>query len=181
MIDGWPQGCDKSTDGEARFHYDIDQKWPSDADLSDIFVGLTRKLQDYYLINRGIFLLKEKDATCFMAISTWNNGKTRKNLCLHIPPVSSLFEKVAEHGQVYSESFCQLFSGNSFERNLLIDDTAQSYVLQPLKLDGDVVGLIAYSSEDPTVFTTFEDGALERVAQQLAARVGRKVTEKTGS
>ncbi len=178
MNDGWQQDCGHNDSRRAGFDYDIELLWPPDASLSDIFVGLTTELQRYYPISRGILLLREEKATQFIAVSTWNSGKTRKNLSLRIPSVSSLFEKVAEHGQVFSESFCDLFSGNSFERNLLIDDAAQSYVLQPLKRDAEVVGLIAYSSDCPTVFTTFEDGALQNVAQQMAQRIRRGETEK---
>ncbi len=181
MSESWPQDYDPFAEDDCGFHYDIDAVWPGDADLSDIFLGLTRQLQEFYQISRGVLLLKESEATRFVAVSTWNNGRTRKNLTLRIPSVSSLFEKVAEHGQVFSESFCDLFSGNSFERNLLIDDSAQSYVLHPLKCDGEVVGLIAYSSDNPTVFTTFEDGALCQVADQMARRVHQVSAETTDS
>ena len=181
MIDDWSHSREDTPREYRGFQYDIDRQWAADADLSDIFIDLTSELQNHYHISRGLLLLKDQGSTRFIAVSTWNNGRTRKNLSLRIPSVSSLFEKVAEHGQVFSESFCDLFSGNSFERNLLIDDSAQSYVLQPLKLCGEVVGLIAYSSEDPTVFTTFEDGALADVANQLAQRIGNRLSEKVSS
>ena len=86
------------------------------------------------------------------AVTTWHNGSVRNGLSVNLPPESSLFEKVAEHGRVYTEDYCAGFSGNFFERKLLLGDDSRSFVVQPLKTDGKVVGLIGYSSEEPTAF-----------------------------
>jgi transcriptional regulator with GAF, ATPase, and Fis domain len=141
------------------------------ASISGCFLDLTRQLQDKFEISRGLLLVREKGSTQFVAVSTWSKCKTRKNLTLRVPGVSSLFEKVAESGQVYSESFCDLFSGNSFERNLLLSPEAQSFVLQPLKFEGEVVGLIGYSSNSSCAFATFEEGLLTGIADQFAQLV----------
>ena len=86
-----------------------------------------------------------------------------------------IFEKVAESGQVYTENFCDTFTGNFFERKLLLDSDSRSFVLQPLKSEGEVVGLIGYSSEQPTAFTMFEEGLLEKMANRFGAIVERKL------
>jgi hypothetical protein len=149
----------------------IDADWPPQSDLSEIFTGLTRDLLNSYPISRGVLLVKAGDAARFLAVSTWNEGRVRRNLSLRLPSNSSLFEKIAESGQVYTENFCALFSGNTFERNLLIGDKTKSYVVQPLKLEGAVVGLVGYSSDKPTAFVTFEEGALSGISSRLAARI----------
>lgn len=146
----------------------IDLAFDPEADLSDIFIELTRKLQQWFHIDRGLLLIREAGSTRFIATSTFSGQKIRKNLSLRIPVPSSLFEKVAEQGESFSENFCDLFSGNSFEKKLLMDDDAQSYILLPLKHDGEVVGLLGYSSRTPLAFTIFERLVSERLAGWLA-------------
>ena len=128
----------------------------SPEDLSEIFIAITQKLQERFDIVRGLLVIREPQTTRFIATSTFSNRKVRKNLSLRIPEVSSLFEKVAEQGEVFSENFCNLFSGNSFEKKLLMDDDAQSYILLPLKYEAEVVGMIGYSSETDLAFTAME-------------------------
>ncbi|MBN1213369.1 MAG: GAF domain-containing protein [candidate division Zixibacteria bacterium] len=157
-----------------RFVYDIDRLWPDDAELSDIFIGLTRRLQDFYTIKKGVLILNEPVATRFIATATWNNGKSRKNLSVKIPGTSSLFEKIAEFGRIYTDNFCHFFDGNAFERNLLLDGETQSFAVQPLKYEAEVVGLLGFSSDRPMAFATFEEGLLENIARQFARRICRQ-------
>ena len=154
-----------------KFAYDIDRLWPDGADLSDIFIELTRHLQDFYPIRKGALILNEPAATRFIATAAWHNGKSRKNLSIKIPGTSSLFERIAEFGQVYTENFCHFFDGNAFERNLLLEADTQSFAVQPLKHEARVVGLMGFSSDQPMAFTIFEEGLLEKIAGQLARRI----------
>jgi len=160
-------------DNADRFVYDIESLWPEDTGLSEIFIGLTRRLQNFYTIKKGVLILNEPAATRFIATATWNNGKSRKNLSIKIPGVSSLFEKIAEFGRVYTNNFCHFFDGNSFERNLLLDEETQSFAIQPLKHEAEVVGLLGFSSDRPMAFVTFEEGLLDNIARQFARRISR--------
>lgn len=139
------------------------------ADLAQMFSRLTKELSRTYAINKGVLVVRRDDTQNLAAVSTWDNGNTRDGLTVNLPPDSSLFEKVAEHGQVYTEEFCDAFSGNFFERKLLLGDDSRSFVVQPLKNDGQVVGLIGYSSEEPTAFAMFDEGAVDQVAQEFAS------------
>ncbi len=138
------------------------------ADLTEMFSALTRELRKKYAIHKGVLVLRNENNHRLAAVTTWNNGAVRDGLTVNLPPESSLFEKVAEHGSVYTEDFCDAFSGNFFERKLLLENESRSFVVQPLKIDGEVVGLIGYSSEEPTAFAMFEEGAGEKVAADLA-------------
>jgi len=142
-------------------------------DLSEIFFRVTRELRKKYNISKGVLVVRHDQAERLAAISTWNNGATRDGLAVNLPHDSSLFEKVAENGVVYTEDFCDSFSGNFFERKLLLDDASRSFVVQPLKLDGEVVGLLGYSSLEPTAFAMFEEGAMEDVATDLAGIIAK--------
>lgn len=158
---------------DVEFYYDIDAEWPEQADLSEVFQAVTGELQNFYELNRAILLVRETNGTRFTAISTWDKGRIRKNLTLVVPGASSLFEKIAESGLLFAEEFCGIFSGNPFERDLLITDQTQSYAVQPLKFDGSVVGLVGFSSTEPNAFVTFEEGALRDIADQFARRIAR--------
>ncbi|MCK4371845.1 MAG: GAF domain-containing protein, partial [candidate division Zixibacteria bacterium] len=99
----------------------------------------------------------------------------RDGLRLNLPVDASLFEKVAEQGHIYTEDFCESFSGNFFERKLLLDDDSRSFVLQPLKSDGRVLGLLGYSSRKPMAFVTFEEGALDDICNRLGSIIEKLV------
>ncbi len=140
---------------------------------SDIFLALTRQLSEHFEINRGVLVLRDPGAESFSAVSTWHNGNTRDGLSIRLPSESSLFEHVAEDGRVYTEDFCGSFSGNFFERKLLIDDSSRSFVLQPIKFEGEVIGLLGFSSEESIAFSLFEEGAMDEITAEFAQIVHR--------
>lgn len=147
----------------------FDEILSSHSDLSELFFELTQQLRKKFNINKGVLILRQEQPTKLAAVSTWKNGLARDGLALNLPCDSSLFEKVAEQGLVYTENFCEAFGGNFFERKLLLDDSSRSFVLQPLKSNGQVFGLLGYSSESPTAFTTFEEGVLDDMAGKFAS------------
>jgi transcriptional regulator with GAF, ATPase, and Fis domain len=146
--------------------------------LSELFLGLTDNLSRHIEINRGVLILRRPDTGRLAAYTIWNNGQSRDGLRINLPEATSLFEKVAEDGLVYSENFCDLFSGNFFERKLLLDDYSQSFVVVPLKSEGEVVGLIAYSSEQTTAFTVVENGCLDGIAGRFGTVIEKKLASR---
>lgn len=173
----WDDSHDSDWEGSSdTFEYDLNAHWPSEADPAEIFFGLIRELQDHFHIRKAVLILKEKVHSRFCAVATFHEGRMRKNLSLRLPGHSSLFQKVADHRAMYTETFCDLFSGNTFERNLLLDDDCRSYAMIPLLHDGSVVGILGFSSDDPTTFVTFENGAVDGVVTQFSERVGRAVS-----
>lgn len=150
----------------------------NDARLSESFFALTRWLRRIYAIDRGVLVIRSESGPRLSAISTWRDGQAREGLSLNLPLDSSLFEKVAEHGQVYTEDFCGAFSGNFFERKLLLDDDSRSFVVQPLKSEGRVLGLLGYSSRQPTAFAMLEEGTLDDMASEFGAIIENKVCQQ---
>jgi hypothetical protein len=146
-----------------------------ETELSRTFAGLTRRLRTKYEIDKGVLVLRQYDGKQLAAISTWHHGSVRDGLKLNLPVESSLFAKVAEHGQTYTEDFCGSFSGNFFERKLLLDDHSRCFLVQPLKSEGRVVGLIGYSSHCEAAFTMFEEGALDAVADKFGETIARRL------
>lgn len=135
--------------------------------LSEAFGELTNELSKSFSIDKAVLVLRKTDDDGLAAVSTWRPGQLRDGLTIGLPCQSSLFEKIAEHGQVYTENFTGAFSGNLFEKKLLLDDTSRSFVVHPLKADGRVVGFLGFSSEKPTAFTVLEEGVLEDVAAKF--------------
>ena len=144
------------------------------ANLSAMFEQLTRELSRSYAINRGVLVVRRRDTGGLSAVSTWNDGAVRDGLAVNFPTETSLFEKVAEHGAVYTEDFCGSFSGNFFERKLLLGEDSRSFVVQPLSSDGEVIALVAYSSKEPTAFVMFEEGHIDRVARDFASAIRKQ-------
>jgi hypothetical protein len=150
---------------------DLDRRYPPDMSIHDLFVDFVRLLESALPINRALLAVREPGGTRFIATTTISERRSRKHLSVKLPTASSLFEKVAEHGIAYSETFCECFSGNRMERNLLLDDDSRSFALVPLKHEGSVVGIMGLSSDEASAFALVEDGLLERTAVQLAARI----------
>ena len=174
--DTWSEwDADGSSGG---FHCDLNARFPNVEDPSELFLRLTRELQRFYPIRKGLLATREKGSTRFTATASFSERKTRRNLSLRIPAISSLFEKVAEGGSLYSENCAEFFSGNSFERNLLLDESTSSYILQPLKHEGQVIGLLGFSSDETAAFAVFETGLLDTIAEQLASRIARRLPEE---
>ena len=144
-------------------------------DLSEQFFELTHQLRRKFEISKGVLVLRQERPIRLAAVSTWKNGLERDGLMINLPDDSSLFEKVAEQGQVYTENFCESFAGNFFERKLLLDDTSCSFLVQPLKSNGHVVGLLGYSSENPMAFAVCEEGVLEEEAQRFASAIAARM------
>ena len=139
--------------------------------LAQAFSELTEELTRDFEISKGVLVVRMHDTDSLAAISTWKDGTMRDGLTVSLPANSSLFEKVAEGGSVYTEDFCDAFSGNFFERKLLLDSNSRSFVVQPLKAEGKVVGLLAYSSDQPTAFAMFEEGAGLPLASKFASQI----------
>ncbi len=138
-----------------------------EAELSASFTGLTRRLACQYPIDKGVLILRDSGSSELSAISTWRDGVVRDGLKLNLPSDGSLFEKVAEDGRVYAEDFCGSFSGNFFERKLLLDNDSRCFVIQPLIFEGKVNGLLGYSSRRPSAFAMFAEGALDDIAERF--------------
>ena len=156
----------ESSDGSS---LNFDELVSGSETLSEIFFALTRHLCETFEINKGVLILRQEQPKKLAAVSTWENGLSRDGLALSLPCDSSLFEQVAEQGKVYTENFCGTFSGNFFERKLLLDDDSRSFVLQPLKSGGQVVGLLGFSSQTATAFSMFEEGSLEVIAEEFGS------------
>ena len=140
-------------------------------DITNSFLELTERLKQQYEIDKGVLIVRQEHPPELAAVSMWSNGLGHDGLKVNLPTESSLFEAVARGGEVYTESFCGVFSGNFFERKLLLDEDSHSFVLVPLKAGERVVGLLGYSSRKATSFTLFEEGVLDKVAEELGAAI----------
>ena len=151
-------GPDRRSDALAAF----ETSHNGDSEPSEIFFEFTRQLKSELNINKGVLLLRPDAGAPLAAVSTWNNGQTRQGLAIKLPSDSSLFEQVASLGRVYTDNFCATFSGNFFEKKLLLEEDSKSFVLQPLKHQSEVIGLLGFSSSQATAFTLFEEGAVDK-------------------
>jgi hypothetical protein len=159
---------------EKDLSFNFESDLPEQSNINDIFHELCRRLSSKYDIDKGVFIIRSYISGKFTAVSTWNDGTCRSNISINLSSEPSLTEKVAEHGVTYTDCVGGEFSGNFFERRLLLGDNAQSYMLHPLKYAGRVVGMLGYSSETQTAFTTFEEGVFDKVANQLGEIIWKK-------
>jgi len=162
------------SDQVGRVLSELQQSLAEAADPRDAFAQFSRLLERFLKIRKGFLALREGDQMRFLAIASWRDDGTVRTLSLRLPQVASFFEKVAEHGQLYSENITAFFDGNTIERRLLFDDDTVSFMLRPLKHEGQLVGLLGYSSDVPEAFVTVESGQLDSAFEQLAAVISRR-------
>ena len=90
---------------EKDLSFNFESELPQDANISDIFCELTRRLEIKFDINKGVLVIRNQDENSFLAVSTWHNGEFLDGLAISLPTEPSLFEQVAADGQVFSDSF----------------------------------------------------------------------------
>jgi GAF domain-containing protein len=155
---------------------DTERLRDSDISITEAFAEFTRALGEHFHINRGVLIIRQPDTEALSAVSTWREGVLVDGLMINLPKDSSLFEKITDTGCCYTENFCGSFSGNFFERKLLLDENSRSFAVQPLKCHGEVIGLIGFSSEQPTAFSMFEEGLVDDLARRFAEILEAKST-----
>lgn len=137
-----------------------------------LFQDMTRRLRVRYPIDRAVLIVGNRSRTEYRATACFEGGRPQ-HLSLTLPGESSLLRQVADGGSLYTESFCELFSGNDIERALLLADDAEAVAIVPVKCDASVVGLIGLSSHDPMAFVMFEEdclgGSREDLGRLIAA------------
>lgn len=139
-------------------------------DIAEVFFRLTELLSKYFEVERGVLILKREDHGEYRAVAGWRQGREPKHLNLRMPE-SSLMAKVGEDGHTFVDEYCELFSGNSLERRLLLGQESQSYIIQPLICDTQLKGVIGYSSADVSAFVTHEGSILDKLAKVLAEKI----------
>ncbi len=159
---------------ERNLSFDFESDLPDKASIAEIFGELTRRLEVKFDINKGVLVLRNQIENSFLAISTWNDGEFLDGLAISLPTAPSLFEQVADDGQVFSDSYAGIFSGNFFEKKLLLSRNSKSYMLHPLKHEGQIVGMLGYSSEEDLSFTVFEEGILLDITTKFAKIINDK-------
>ena len=159
---------------ERNLSFNFESELPQDANISDIFGELTRRLKIKFDISKGVLVIRNLDENSFLAISTWNNGEFLDGLSISLPTAPSLFEEVANDGNVFSDTYAGIFSGNFFEKKLLLNHKTKSYMLHPLKHEGVIVGMIGYSSEEDLAFSVFEEGILLDVTTKFAKIISER-------
>lgn len=146
----------------------------AEADLSELFQRLTLMISRSVSINKGVLIVQQDGTEQLAAVSTWDHGTIRDGLSLTLPRESSLFSQVASDGQTHRRIGTDDFSGNFFERKLLLDDKSRSFILHPLKSEGRIVGLVGYSSHEAADFTCITDGRFDEATSTLADLVERR-------
>ena len=152
---------------------ELNQVFEREKDPAEMFFEITNYLKDKYDIGKGVLVLRHEDSV-LSAISTWSNGQRRGGLALNLPTDKSLFEKVIEDGNLYTESYSETFSGNFFEQKLLLEPLTRSFALHPLKFEGKVIGLLGFSSHNPMAFSLMEEGESDRLFNKFASKLSEQ-------
>lgn len=153
---------------------------PAHAHLHELFIETARSFHRYIPVHRAVLVAVGDHYRDLMVIAGWSdsgNNAGARTLALRLPVENSLFAQVAAQRSGFSDDYFGLFSGNSIERKLLLDNTTGSYVIWPLRIDASIVGLIGFSSELPGAFVELEAIDPERTLAPLATELARLRSE----
>jgi hypothetical protein len=169
---GTPFGSD-AANHDSEYWNQLEQYLSGLNDPDSIFFSLTNELARKFTVHKGLLAIVNGPGMRLIAVSTWNSGRERKHLTLRLP---------SRQREPYTENFCKVFSGNRFERNLLFDENSESYLLQPLKRDYQVVGIMGFSSSCSTAFVSIDEPAFDRISNILAGKLPlpKTVSQQSG-
>jgi len=148
----------------------------ADSHLHEIFTATADCVHRYVPIHRAVLIAVKSHYRDLLAVARWSKGESDgpRTLALRLPVEDSLFAHVAAQRFEFSDDYFGLFSGNSIERQLLLDGvTGGSYVICPIKIDASLVGLIGFSSLLPGAFSNLESLDPDRTFAPLAAELDR--------
>ncbi|MDF1543955.1 MAG: hypothetical protein P1R58_02500 [bacterium] len=117
-----------------------------DIDPTHSFEQLARRLSDQHQVNRGVMVIRNDSSNDLGVVSVWDESGIKSGLTLTLPSENSLFHQVVRDGRRYTLGNLNNFSGNFFERKLLLEEATSSMLLIPLTSREQVVGLIGFSS-----------------------------------
>jgi len=155
--------------------FDIKNISDPDIKVSELFFDFTEWYRGQYNISKSVLVLKSMSDYSLSAVSTWENGAKRDGLTIRLPLEHSLFEKVINEGKTYLSQLSDDFTGNFFEKKLLMNENTRSFVLQPLKCKDDVIGLIGFSSESSDIFNEEKQSLFEETSVKLAEVIREKL------
>ncbi len=118
----------------------------ADAELSTVFEQLAQRLSEQHQVNRGVMVVCDDSSRELGVVSVWDERGMKEGLTLTLPSEDSLFHQVVKDGRQYVQQKLSKFSGNFFERKLLLEAATSSMVLMPLTSKEQVVGLVGFSS-----------------------------------
>ena len=146
-----------------------------DTKISDIFFDFTEWYNSQYKINKSVLVLRSMTDLSLSAVSTWEDGARRDGLTLRLPMENSLFEQVIGNGKTFHALLSDDFSGNFFEKKLLLNNSTKSYILQPLKYKNDIIGLIGFSSDSTEIYSDDKKSIFSETSSKLAEIIQEKL------
>lgn len=161
---------------EATDEYRVAEKQAGNAHLHEIFAETVRTMHHYVPLQRAVLVVVGDHYRDLLAVASWAENQTEgsKTLSLRLPIEDSLFAHVAAQRFEFSDDYFGLFSGTSVERRLLLEGIhGGSYIICPIKVEGGLVGLIAFSSDLPGAFGDFEAFDPNRTFAPLATELTR--------
>jgi hypothetical protein len=153
---------------------------PAHTHLHELFIETARSFHRYIPVHRAVLVAVGDHYRDLIVIAGWTdigNNSGARILALRLPVENSLFAQVAAQRSGFTDDYFGLFSGNSIERKLLLDNATGSYVIWPLRIGASIVGLIGFSSELPGAFVELEAIDPERTLAPLATELARLRTE----
>lgn len=154
---------------------------PAHAHLHELFIETARCIHRYIPVHRAVLVAVGDHYRDLIVLAGWpdiGSNAGARTLALRLPAENSLFAQVAAQRCGFSDDYFGLFSGNSLERQLLLDNITGSYVIWPLRIDASIVGLIGFSSELPGAFVELEAIDPEKTLAPLATELARLKSEQ---
>lgn len=139
--------------------------------INKLFFSFIKKFNRHLPISRAALILHSaKDDTLKMI--ALKAERAREGLTLTLPKENSLLYRVFRTNAIYTADYPFYFSGNFFERKILIDLETKSVLITPILTGGNNFGLVCLTSPQESAFKEYDEYTMERVFGKLALAVG---------
>ena len=139
--------------------------------INRLFFSFIKKLNRFLPINRAALVIYSNRDKVLKVIAL--KGETaREGLALTLPAGNSLLGRVYNSRATYIADTPFFFSGNFFERKVLIGPGTKSVLVTPIITGGKAYGLICLSSTKEFAFENYDSSILDRIFRKLGIAVG---------
>jgi hypothetical protein len=142
--------------------------------LRRLFFSFIKKLNRFCPVSKAILIVHSDSDEHLKVIAIKGEKSAHEGLTLTLPSDNSLLYSIFRSRVTYTAGNPFVFSGNFFERKLLLDGETKSLFVAPILLNGTAHGLVCLSSSNDGAFAEIDQGCLEQIIGKFSKVFRRK-------
>ena len=132
-----------------------------------LFFSLCKKLNKLFSLSTAVLVVHSVRDNSLKVIAVKNSKHSPEGISLTLPDQDSLLHSVFNDGSLHIDNSLEHFSGNFFEKKLLLGEEANSLAIIPINHDGNRIGLFCLASPRTNAFDLLDESLLRPVTAQF--------------